>query len=134
MKTISGLLLSVLLSSAAWAGPFVSEGPGPVGDILTCENLANNSSFVIRHMAVVTSFQGLYIRNGVDPVKVNMSCRENEQAQEWTCSEITRLGGENVLYAKAYRNSQGLITAQLFRNNVAGHSVSEDSLGCRAGE
>lgn len=121
-------LASLLIATSAWAGPFVSEGPGPVGDLLTCKG--QKSGFVIRHTAAVNIQQGLYQpnrRSGKDAV--SMECDLNQAM--WSCQELSQLGGENLLYARAYENTQGVVTAQLFQKNMAGLEVLVDTLLCK---
>ncbi len=130
MKSLSCLLLFTVFSLHAVAGPHVSEGPGPLGEILNCQSRASRSTFAIRRTAAITFIQGLYLQDNADPV--NMGCKKNDS--EWSCSEIGQSGGENKLFVKAYRNSQGIATAQVFRQNQIGESVLVDSLFCRSGE
>ena len=120
--------LMTLVSTLAWAGPFVSEGTGPGGEIVACKGSGRASAFIIRRTAAITFIQGLYVSENQE--SVSMGCKRGTDG--WACQQLGVPGGENVLYAKAYRNSQGIVTAQIFRHNIAGQPVLEDSLLCQA--
>ena len=126
MKVSLVLLLSALVSNVSVAGPYVSEGPGPVGEIISCVNPANRSIFEIRHTAIVTFKQGFYAQGDYD---VSMGCKQSYEG--WDCSEISRNGNVHLLQAKVATNNQGILIADLFRYNIAGMPVQEDSLVCK---
>jgi len=103
-------------SSEIKSGSNVNNGPGPVGDILICDSLSDDSiKFTIRHTAAFTLKQGLF-QHGEN--FVTMQCDQVEGSQQsgadhpsplWKCTELRQGGG--LYRVNVYR--QGLSALKL---------------------
>lgn len=125
MKLLAIFALTTFMSFSVLAGPFVSEGPGPVKDYLSCKNADGETVLKIRSTAAVTYVQGQYYEQGLE--SANLKCVKSKE--DWTCKEIR--SGEGLLTITASRNSQGFMIARISREDVLGRAQFIKNLYCK---
>lgn len=110
------------MSQVKKSGTNVNNGPGPVGDILTCQNPEAEIDFTIRHTAAVTFKQGI-VKFGEDAV--SLKCDEVEasvgapdaQTALWKCTELRQ--GEGLLRVNVYaQGNSAIVLADVTRDQM----------------
>lgn len=98
---------SAVTGSHLTSGGNVNNGPGPVGDILVCQNSESpEMKFTIRHTAVPTFKQGLLERN--ESEAMSMACKSTNLptgGHQWQCTELRE--GEGLTHVSAFENADG---------------------------
>jgi hypothetical protein len=100
MKSKIVLALSLLTATTSWAGPFVSEGPGPVATYANCEGRLENGTdvtFEVRATAVPTIIDAVLIEKASNQLISHMYCEKgapshrNVPSVTWSCYDSPAL-------------------------------------------
>src|SRR5690348_14461700 len=122
MKKFLVLAAVSLISGSAFAGPSVSGGIGEGKNLLRCEG-GKGQALEVRSTPMPGYIQGVYIvgKSGVSMTCVPGKGKPSFQGQTlWNCDELRP--GEGQLSATIYRNSQGIVLAQIFQKDMTNQS------------